>query len=73
GDFVRCSGKRMSQKPSMSLILNYESVVTGTTANLPRPVQSGAAQITDFHMISGDSTVMTDAVHTYFVLFIVKS
>ena len=50
-------GEWLSQKPSMSLILNYESVVIHTTAKeavLPPPlfIVSRSTDM-DFHMVSG--------------------
>lgn len=45
----------MSQKPSMTLLLNCESsVIETTTEEAPRPSQSSGAQIVDFHVVSGD-------------------
>lgn len=49
-------GERLSQKPIMSLILSSKSAVINATENEASLQQSAAAQIMDFHMLSGGNT-----------------
>lgn len=53
--FLRLWGERLYQKPSMSFILHYESAVINVSRSSFLACQSVAAQIADFHAVSGYS------------------